>query len=374
MEKMQIAKSGIASPYFNTAAYSGNWKFSLALGKLSLCPGAKRLLGMAKATDTGLGNIFGIMQREQVIKLIRAFKQAFASGSYFDTKVKMIISGAQVKWLRITGILYYRRWGTPDQVIGTIEDITQLVDEECLSLAVVGHELRNPLTVMKLNVQLLANMLSGKFDQYSAKLLGNVELHINRMTRLLEEYTPGPVDELRAPKLNFSFFDLDELIDTVILEMRTLYPGYRFCKRCAVSAGVKADKYKIIQVFINYLTNAVKFSAPASQILITTEITGEYIEVSVHDRGVGIPAGQESRIFQKFYRADQKSTRPKNSKGLGLYLVKNIIETHGGSVKAERGVNGGAVFSFSLPVYTKNADAATLSADKSPAWRISAGN
>lgn len=75
------------------------------------------------------------------------------------------------------------------------------------------------------------------------------------------------------------------------------------------------------------------------------------MEVAVGDQGISIPAGQEAQLFKKFYRADSRSIRKKNSKGLGLYLVKKIITEHNGMVRAEKGSDGGSVFYFSLPIY-----------------------
>ncbi len=164
----------------------------------------------------------------------------------------------------------------------------------------------------------------------------------------------SPVDDKRSPVMSLSVFDLNALVETMIGEMKTLHQAYRFCKQASQPVWVNADKYKIIQVLINYLTNAVNFSPSCSQITVEVINDDDNVTVAIRDQGVGVPAGQEQQIFQKFYRGDDKAVRQKNSKGLGLYLVKNIIRQHGGSVSAERGESGGSVFYFSLPVYKNN--------------------
>ncbi len=349
-----INKSGISPDYANPGTYTGHWKYGFDTGKLSICPRAKKLLELNKITNISLYNVLKLVHPTQVSRLMREFKYACDNDCDFEIQVKIITPAGKIKWVRIAGVLYYRRWGTAEQMIGTIEDTTQKINEESLSLAVVNHELRSPLTIIKLNVQLLINMLSAGNDKYPVRLLRNVDSHINFMTRLIEEYLSSSLDEKRLPQYNLTVFDLNELIEIMITEMKTLHTGNRFCKRAAMPVWVKADKYKIIQVLINYFTNAVNFSPPSSQITVETAIKNNIVEVAVRDQGIGIPCGQEDKIFQRFYKCDQKAVRQKNSKGLGLYLVKSIIQEHGGTVRAEKGGDCGSVFYFSLPLHRDN--------------------
>jgi len=354
VQNLPINKSGISPGYANPGTYVGYWKFVFESNKLTLCPKAKKMLELGRATNITLHNVLKLVRPVQMSKLVREFKFACTHNCNFETEVKLITPTGKAKWLRIVGVLYYRRWGTAEQMIGVIEDTTQKINEESLSLAVVNHELRSPLTIIKLNVQLLINMLSAGNDKYPVRLLSNVDLHINFMTKLIEEYLSSSLDEKRLPQYNLTVFDLNELIEIMINEMKTLHTGNRFCKLAAMPVWVKADKYKIIQVLINYITNAVNFSPPSSQITVETAIKNNSVEVAVRDQGVGIPYGQEGKIFQRFYKCDQKAVRQKNSKGLGLYLVKNIIQEHGGFVRAERSKGCGSVFYFSLPLHKVN--------------------
>ncbi|WP_374950104.1 ATP-binding protein [Mucilaginibacter sp.] len=344
-------KPGISADYADPGVYAGCWKLMLKTNSLTLCPRSRKMIGLEAARGLDIQQLLSLMPAKQVKILIHEFNYACAFDTKLEMQIKTNLPDGKIKWFRLTGILYYRRWDSPDQMVGVIEDISQQVNEECLSLAVVNHELRSPLTVIKLNVQLLINILSGNVDKYPVRLLRNVELHINCMTSLMEEYLASPVNDKRQREMNRTVFDLDDLIDIIISEMKLVYPGHRFIKQEGGPVLVKADKYKIVQVFINYLTNAVNFSPQSSQIAIQVSAVEAYVVVSVQDQGIGIPPGQEEQIFQKFYRSDLKSVRQKNSKGLGLYLVKQIIGEHNGAVRAERGKEGGSVFYFSLPVY-----------------------
>lgn len=346
-----INKSGILPEYAGEGTYMGYWKLMLGSNKLSFCSKARKMLELPRTRENGLWVILKLITPSQRRSIIFEVQQACLNGANFEKQIKVITPKGKTKWIRITGVLYYRRWGKAEQMIGAIEDMTQKVIEESMSLAIVNHELRAPLTIIKLNIQMLINQFAGTLNKQPVKLLSNVDLHIDSMTRVMEEYLNSSHDDQRVKQLNLTVFDIHELIDIVVGEMKTIHTSYRFYKDCAEPVFVKADKYQIIQVLINYITNAVNFSPVCSHIKIRTAFVGNSIEVSVHDEGIGIPYGQEQQLFQKFYRCDQKAIRHKNSKGLGLYLVKKIIQDHEGTVRAEKGKEGGSVFCFTLPVF-----------------------
>jgi len=345
------SRTGVIPDQTIGGAYVGNWKIQLKSNKVSFCPRMRKILELSKGYDDHIDELFELVKPGQLSGLVHEFKVACFNGTKFEKQVQIITPYGTEKWVQLSGVLYSRRWGTAEQMIGTIEDVTQKVNEECLSMAIVNHELRAPLTIIKLNTQFLINHLAHNINKQPVKLLNMVDQHINGMTKLIDEYLSPSTSDNRSAPLNFSLFDINQLIDTVLCEMKILYPGHRFCKYPTTnSIFIRGDKYKIAQVLINYLTNAAKFSPPCSHINVNIDRNENEVEVSIHDQGVGINEENGQVLFQKFYQCNQKSVRQKNSKGLGLYIVKNIIQKHGGTVKAENGKNGGAVFSFSLPL------------------------
>ncbi|NCD72115.1 sensor histidine kinase [Mucilaginibacter agri] len=354
-----INRSGISPEYSGEGTYVGYWKLLLGANKLTFCSKVRKMLEITRTKESGMRAILKLMQPEQRRELIFEMQQACSNGINFERNVRLTTSKGKVKWMRITGILYYRRWGKAEQMVGTIEDMTQKVNEECMSLAIVNHELRAPLTIIKLNTQMLINQFAGTLNKGPIKLLNSVDQHIDNMTKVLEDYLCTSHDELRVKQLNLSVFDIHDVVDTVINEMKTLHTSYRFYKEPGEPLMVRADKYQIVQVLINYITNAVNFSPTCSHVKVNVSYVNGEVEVAVHDQGIGIPFGQEQQLFQRFYRCDQKAVRQKNSKGLGLYLVKKIITEHYGSVRAERGKEGGAVFYFTLPLHEEQKFART---------------
>lgn len=346
-----INRSGIPPEYSGEGTYVGYWKLLLGANKLTFCSKVRKMLEITRTKESGMRAILKLMQPEQRRELIFEMQQACTNGVNFECNIKFTTSKGKVKWVRVTGILYYRRWGKAEQMVGTIEDMTQKVNEECMSLAIVNHQLRAPLTIIKLHTQMLINQFTGTLNKGPVKLLNTVDEHIDSMTKVLEDYLCTSHDELRVKQLNLSVFNIHTVVDMVINEMKTLYTSYRFYKEPGEPLMVRADKYQIVQVLINYITNAVNFSPTCSNVKVSVSYVNGEVEVAVHDQGIGIPLGQEQQLFQRFYRCDQKAVRQKNSKGLGLYLVKKIITEHYGAVRAERGHDGGAVFYFTLPMH-----------------------
>jgi PAS domain S-box-containing protein len=113
---------------------------------------------------------------------------------------------------------------------------------------------------------------------------------------------------------------------------------------------VMADRDRVAEVLTNLLDNADKYSPPGSPVVI--EVRADQVEVTlaVHDAGRGLPPGSLEQVFEKFFRADSSDSQPAYGYGLGLYVCRRLIEAHGGRIWAENDPQGGAVFSFTLPV------------------------
>jgi two-component system sensor histidine kinase VicK len=357
-QKMQkqgmINKSGILPEFTGEGIFVGYWRLQIETTKLTICYRMRRILSIPRSGENSIMAVLRLMSTNQRRELINEIKYCQEIGTNFEKDIKVVTAQGKTKWIKVAGTLYHRRWGKAEQIIGTIEDITQKVTENAIALAIVNHELRGPLTIIKLNVQMLRNMMAGGLNQYPVKLLSKVDLHIDTMTRVMEEYLSTPCNENRERELNYTVFDINDLVDTIVGEMKTMHQSYRFNKVPGATILVRADKYQIIQVLINYISNAINFSPPCSHIKIEIVNFDGLVEIGIHDPGIGIAVGQEKHLFQRFYSLESKAVRMKNSKGLGLYVVKQIINQHKGSVRAERGKEGGSAFYFTLPVYQED--------------------
>ena len=113
---------------------------------------------------------------------------------------------------------------------------------------------------------------------------------------------------------------------------------------------MRADGKLIVQVIVNIVDNAIKYTAPGSEILITIKRNGDMAEIAIGDNGEGIPDREKEKVFEKFYCGTNKIADNRRSLGLGLYLCKAIVEAHGGAICVTDNHPKGTVFCFSLPL------------------------
>jgi signal transduction histidine kinase len=225
--------------------------------------------------------------------------------------------------------------------------------EEFMSIA--GHELRTPLTPLKLQVQILRNLL---LKQIPADTKGRKELltlfrsseqQIDRLSKLVEDLLDISRISLGRLKLNAEAIDLSELVTHILQQYETQLKQagceVRFTCECAIVG--RWDKLRIEQVVINLLTNAIKYGA-GKPIVIHVTKENEQAKVSVQDFGIGITEEDQKRIFERFERA--VSVKNFGGFGLGLFISRQIVQAHGGSIRVQSQVGVGSIFILVLPL------------------------
>ena len=217
-------------------------------------------------------------------------------------------------------------------------------------LRAISHDLRTPLTSISGNA---TNLISnGNFFDEETKLAIYKDIYgdsmwlINLVENLLS------VTRLEEGRMNVNF--TTELIDDVIGEaIKHVHDMNGNRKITVESSGklilAKMDVRLIIQVVINLLDNAMKYTPENSTVTVTTEKKDGYVLVSIADDGCGIPDEEKERVFDMFYSGENKIADSRRSLGLGLALCKSIIKAHGGEITVTDNVPHGAVFTFTLP-------------------------
>lgn len=236
------------------------------------------------------------------------------------------------------------------QLTETVNDLAETLEkQEKLRKRLSGdvaHELRTPLATLQSHVEA---MIDGIWEP-SMERLSSCHEEITRITRLvsdLEKLAHYESDNLVLNKTEFPAKEfLERLMQT--FEASLSQKNIRAVIDCDGSTFT-ADRDKLSQVFINLMSNALKFTAPEGTIEITVRETIHETRVTVSDTGQGISPQDLPHIFERFYRADVSRNRTTGGAGIGLTLVKTIVEAHKGSIEVTSEVNKGTVFNLVFP-------------------------
>ena len=220
-------------------------------------------------------------------------------------------------------------------------------------LSSVSHDLRTPLSSIKAAASSLLQEDVQWDDEARHSFALAIVREADRLNRLVANLLDMSRIEGGALKPEKEWYPINELIQDVVARMQPVLQGrVVHTDLPADLPPVKLDYLQIDQVLTNLLENAVRYTPAESPIDIGVRLDGEYMLISVADRGPGIPPADVERVFDKFYRVMEtqtKATRTSGS-GLGLAVCKGLVEAHGGRIWVENRQGGGAIFQFTLPL------------------------
>jgi signal transduction histidine kinase len=203
-------------------------------------------------------------------------------------------------------------------------------------VSMVSHELKTPLTPMKTSAEFL--LQNDPDVNIRREMLELIIRNIDRQTRMVNDMLD--ISRIESGNMRFrkEMLDIGEIINYAIETMKKQSEEKKINITTDIPpklTKINADKDKLIQVFVNLLSNALKFTHIGGNVEIKAFESEQYIEVSVKDDGIGIPPDKLDKIFNKFYQVDNTSARPYGGSGLGLAITKSIMEKHGGTIRAE---------------------------------------
>ena len=274
--------------------------------------------------------------------------------THFSTVLRAIWTDKSLHWIQLTGNILKDENEQPIRVVGTTLDITdrkELEQRKDELLSTVSHELKTPVTSIKAIAQLLERKFEPLGDRITIDLIHKLVNQIKRLTNLIHDLLDASLIEGGKLQLNKHHFLFNELLEEVISDVqRTTNTHQIVLQQCATIQSF-SDKERIRQVIINMLTNAIKYSPNADQVLVSLELNGKCIRCCVEDFGIGIPKEKESQIFERFYRVIDDKHSGFQGIGIGLYISKQIITRLDGKIWFEGKSDGGTIFCFEVPQF-----------------------
>lgn len=245
-----------------------------------------------------------------------------------------------------------------EQIKGAIaifHDITRLKELEKIRqdfVANVSHELRTPLAAIKGYVETL---LDGAIkEEVAQQFVQIIKRHTDRLIKIAEDLLTLSKVESKEFQLQREEILLADFIEDVLALVKEAAEKkkIKFCRQnIKPSLSIVADRHYLELVFLNLLDNAIKYTPEGGEIKIINKVAdGVYMQVTIQDTGIGIPAEDLPRVFERFYRVEKGRSREYEGTGLGLSIAKHIIQAHQGKIWAESELGKGSSFHFTLPL------------------------
>jgi two-component system, OmpR family, phosphate regulon sensor histidine kinase PhoR len=239
-------------------------------------------------------------------------------------------------------------------VIGALRDVTRTKEIEQLQqdlVSIASHEIRAPLAAIKGFAATLLVRSDRMTPDSRRQFLEGVDQQADRLTALVDDLLEVQSIDSQRLKIDRSEVDLVALTREVVDHFRSKW-GDRLISIDATPGLplVHADRSKMDEVLVNLIDNAVKYSPAGGDIRIALAKGPGSVEISIEDEGIGIPPEEASLLFRKFHRISSPETADIGGTGLGLYIVKSLVEAHGGRVHLRSNPGVGSIFTVSLPV------------------------
>jgi PAS domain S-box-containing protein len=244
-------------------------------------------------------------------------------------------------------------------IVGNVRDITKFREaEEAKStfISVISHELKTPVSVIKGYASTL-NREDVNWDQATlARGLSVIDEETDKLSELIDNLLDVSRLQIGTFKLDFGRVNLAEMAHKYAEKFRLQTTKHEIVVDFPPDFPViQGDARRLGQVLSNLLSNAIKYSPDGGTITVSGKAVPDGVRISVSDEGIGLPLAQQEFIFDRFYRADNALTRETQGVGLGLYIVRSIVEAHGGHIWVESEPGSGTTFHFELPLSQKQA-------------------
>ncbi len=354
-----------------------DWELPVAEGKVHWNTRMKSFFWLPPDSSlAGLRAINTLIHAEDQERVRRALDQAIQGDSRYDVEYRIIGPEGQVRWVHANGQSYEGASGEAKRFSGVVADVTaarlaaeereRLLDSERAArteaertsrmkdefLATLSHELRTPLNAILGWAQVLRGEPPGTADLEQG--LSTIERNARAQTQIIEDLLD--MSRIISGKVRLDVMRID-LVSVLEQSIETVRPaaaarGIRLQPTLDRGIGpVSGDPNRLQQVFWNLLSNSIKFTPKGGRVQVLLERINSHLEISFIDSGEGIQPEFLPHVFDRFRQQDASTTRRHGGLGLGLAIVRQLVELHGGTVTAHSAGNGqGATFLVTLPL------------------------
>lgn len=242
------------------------------------------------------------------------------------------------------------------EMVLTLVDRTKIYEvgeEELEFIAFAAHELRGPITVIRGYLDVLQNELETVLQPEQVELFRRLTVSANRLSGYINNILNTSRYDRRHLSMHVAETTVKDVYDTIRDDMDLRASAQNRLLSVSIPEDlptIAADTASLGEVFGNIIDNAIKYSNEGGSIVVVASSKGDSVEFAVEDRGIGMPGNVVSNLFQKFYRS-HRSRETVAGTGIGLYISKAIVESHGGSISVRSEDGHGSVFTISLPTY-----------------------
>jgi len=311
-------------------------------------PGFAEILGLDVPPTSGSALVEVVRQTE----LLEAVRQVLGGEPRVQSE---IVTGTLRQHYFAITVAAVRAGDTTGAVV-VLHDITELRKLERVRrdfVANVSHEFRTPLTAIQ---GFAETLLAGAIDdsQNRTRFLEIILEHSRRLARLTEDLLVLSKMDAERLELEIRRLSVSQLIESCLetAQRRGAEKDLRISVNLPQNLpDIAGDRRRLAEVLQNLLDNAIQYTLPGGQIIVSAKSLEEEIILTVSDTGIGIPKADQPRIFERFYRVDVARSREAGGTGLGLAIAKHLVEVHGGRLWVDSEVGQGSHFHFSVPFF-----------------------
>jgi signal transduction histidine kinase len=238
------------------------------------------------------------------------------------------------------------------QLSQAFEEVKKLDKRKSDFISSVSHELRTPLTSIKGYASILLTGKLGNIPEEALERLKKINRHSDELVHMVNDLLDISRIESGKVIMKFETLSLKEIMEKINdlfaeqFRAKNITFSYQLAEHCDT---LSADRSQIERVFINLIGNAFKFTPENGKISVNVKCLDKNIQIDVTDTGFGIPEDAQEAIFEEFYRVENPINQEVKGTGLGLTLVKHIIEGHHGKIWVKSKIGQGSTFSFTIP-------------------------